>query len=225
MSDPIRTVQTILKEAGFDPGPIDGVFGTRTADALRRALAAQVVRLVPAAPPAPENRPFPSGGPRLPWIEAGLVPFGWHEVRDRDRLMAWLRSDGRTLGDPSALPWCGDYVETAIRLALPNEPFPGALGVNPYWARNWVLFGRDVEPSYGAVVVFERGSGGHVGFAVGQDATHFHVLGGNQGDSVNVARIDKRRLIGCRWPITAAQRPEPLPMRDGSRLPTSANEV
>jgi peptidoglycan hydrolase-like protein with peptidoglycan-binding domain len=33
--DGIRKVQTLLKDKGFDPGPIDGVDGARTTSALR----------------------------------------------------------------------------------------------------------------------------------------------------------------------------------------------
>jgi hypothetical protein len=29
--------------------------------------------------------------------------------------MDWLKRDGRSLGDPSKNPWCGDFVETCIR--------------------------------------------------------------------------------------------------------------
>ena len=32
-----------------------------------------------------------------------------------------------------------------------------------YWARNWVLFGREVQPITGALLVFNHGAGGHVG--------------------------------------------------------------
>jgi hypothetical protein len=99
--------------------------------------------------------------------------LGRHEARDRSWLMDWLKRDGRSLGDPAKNPWCGDFVETCIRIALPDEPLLGALGSNPYWARNWLRFGQEVQPIFGAVLVFERGSGGHVGFAIGQGAvTH-----------------------------------------------------
>jgi peptidoglycan hydrolase-like protein with peptidoglycan-binding domain len=33
--DGVRKVQTLLKDKGFDPGPIDGVDGPRTAGAVR----------------------------------------------------------------------------------------------------------------------------------------------------------------------------------------------
>jgi hypothetical protein len=43
--------------------------------------------------------------------------------------------------------------------------------------------------AYEAVLVFERPGGGHVGYYFGEDATAYHVLGGNQGDAVTIARI------------------------------------
>jgi len=138
----------------------------------------------------------------LPWMAEAKRVLGRHELRDNGWLRTWLRLDGKTLGDPAKLPWCGDFVETCIKLALPGEPFAGALGQNPYWARNWLRLGESIVPTYGAVVVFSRGSGGHVGFAVGEDDTALHVLGGNQSNAVTVARLAKSRLLGARWPAT-----------------------
>ena len=113
-------------------------------------------------------------------------------------------------------------METCLRMALPDEPLLGALGANPYWARNWLLFGRDTKPVPGAVLVFERGSGGHVGFAVGQDDTHFFVLGGNQSDAVTVARLAKQRLLDACWPATFPPRLQRLPtMKPGAFLATT----
>ena len=110
-------------------------------------------------------------------------------------------------------------------MGLPEEPLLGALGTNPYWARNWLLFGQTVQPIIGAVLIFERGSGGHVSFAVGQDDTHFYVLGGNQSDAVTIARIAKSRLLGARWPVTVPVRLQRLPtMAPGAFLSTT-NEI
>ena len=106
-------------------------------------------------------------------------------------------------------------------MALPDEPLLGALGANPYWARNWLLFGQTVQPITGAVLIFERGTGGHVGFAMGQDDTTFFVLGGNQADAVTVTRIAKSRLLGARWPATVPPRQQRLPtMKPGAFLST-----
>jgi cell wall-associated NlpC family hydrolase len=91
---------------------------------------------------------------------------------------------------------------------------------NPLGARNWQKFGTPVPitkgrqgtlgryPMLGDVLVFWRGKkngfAGHVGIYVGEDDTHFHVLGGNQKDSVSIARIEKSRLLQarrCKWKV------------------------
>lgn len=119
---------------------------------------------------------------------------------------------------------CGDYTETAIKNALPDEPFEGALGQNPYWARNWLYFGIETAPVYGAVIVFSRNKGGHVGFAVGQDEDDFYVLGGNQSNSVNISRIAKSRLLGTRWPATYEKTNQALPRMSANNIPKTTNE-
>jgi len=193
--------------------PDDGIFGPAT---LAASIKAQGAPKPPAAPP-PQN---------LPWVAEMQSVLGLHESRDKARLQAWLKSDGKTLGDPTALPWCGDAMETAMKNGLPSEPFPGALGQNPYWARNWLRLGAEVAPTYGAVLVFERpGGGGHVGFAVGQDDTALHVLGGNQSNAVTVARIAKTRLLGARWPATFPRPITPRLPRIGAGGKLSTNEA
>ncbi|WP_019956778.1 TIGR02594 family protein [Yoonia vestfoldensis] len=211
--DPIRLIQNGLERLGHSPGAIDGLWGLRTARAMKALLAANGRAAALA----------PLGG--LPWITEAKSAMGRHEARDRSWLIDWLKRDGRSLGDPSKNPWCGDFVETCIRVALPDEPLLGALGVNPYWARNWLLFGQEVKPTPGAVLIFSRGSGGHVGFAMGQDDTHFYVLGGNQSDAVTIARIAKSRLLGARWPATVPPRQQRLrTMKPGEFLATT-NEI
>jgi uncharacterized protein (TIGR02594 family) len=168
----------------------DGIFGPAT---LRASMA-----LVPK----PDE---------LPWIAAGMAVMGLHETRDNARLAAWLRG-GKYLGDPDALPWCGDFVETCFVHGLPGEPFPGLVGDNPFFARNWRVFGVPTAPTYGAVGVFERGpNAGHVGFLMGQDGGDFIVFGGNQGDRVSMVPIAKARFITARWPATFPARPIHLP--------------
>jgi uncharacterized protein (TIGR02594 family) len=160
----------------------------------------------------------------LPWIVEGKKVFGLHEARDKAKLTEWLKSDGQRLGDTEKMPWCGDYVETAIKNSLPNEPFTGALGKNPYWARNWLKFGEPTGHCYGAIIVFARGTGGHVGFVVGEDDTDYYVLGGNQSNMVNITRISKDRYLGCRWPITYDGDKKLLPKMTAGNIPRTTNE-
>jgi hypothetical protein len=79
---------------------MDGVWGLRTAQAVKALLTANG-RAASMSPPGP-----------LPWITEAQSALGRHEVRDRSWLMDWLKRDGRSLGDPSKIPWCGDFVET-----------------------------------------------------------------------------------------------------------------
>lgn len=188
---------------------VDGWAGPQTRAAFDRAVGGA----------APASEP--------PWITVARSVIGLHEVHDNAELRAFLRSDGRTLGDPAALPWCGDYVETCIRNALPAEVLPGALGENPYWARNWALFGRPVPLCFGAILAFERGQGGHVGFAVGDDGMgNVAVLGANQSNAINIMRLAKSRLLpnGIRWPLSWAGPMLRLP-RVAPAGPISINEV
>jgi len=56
----IRETQKILKENGFDPGPIDGIYGPRTDKALRAYLSSNRNREQAARPGGcPEGPPCP----------------------------------------------------------------------------------------------------------------------------------------------------------------------
>jgi peptidoglycan hydrolase-like protein with peptidoglycan-binding domain len=125
MREHIRALQAALKGLGFDPGPVDGISGPRT-----RAAALAFGQPRPVATPAPVPV-APVAAPEPPWMVEARRVLGRHETRDHGWLSKWLRSDGRTLGDPAKLPWCGDFVETCIRLGLPDEPFAGDLARNP----------------------------------------------------------------------------------------------
>lgn len=105
------------------------------------------------------------------------------------KLKAWW-SDDET-------PWCGVFVAHCMReVGLP---------VPQHWmrAKAWADYGSNLRATHvapGAILVFARKGGGHVGFYVGEDAAFYHVLGGNQSNAVNVMRIAKARCIAIRWP-------------------------
>lgn len=56
------------------------------------------------------------------------------------------------------------------------------------------------DAAFGDILIFRRPSGGHIGFYVAEDATTYHVLGGNQSNMVNVIRIEKKRCVAIRRP-------------------------
>lgn len=235
MFNNVRELQTFLAGQGFPSGPVDGEMGPLTAAAFRDWVQGQTgvpfevsTRGGKLTLTGPRVEIEPSDHP-LPWLAYAYGALGLHETRDNAALKAFLRSDGPTLGDPSELPWCGDFAETCVKLGLPTEPFDGRVGRNPYLARNWTDFGVPVGPSLGAICFFWRGTrhgtAGHVGFAVGQDEHRVFVLGGNQGNAVTVAPLSKERLLGYRWPRTSPFQPTPLPRMTAPGQATSTNEA
>ena len=112
-------------------------------------------------------------------------------------ILGWAKELGlEKIYRDDATPWCGLGMAIAAKRAG-WAYMPG--GDSPLWARNWANWGTKQKIAMlGDVLVFERGSGGHVGQCVGDDATHYHVLGANQGDAVSIVRIPKRRCIAIR---------------------------
>jgi uncharacterized protein (TIGR02594 family) len=97
------------------------------------------------------------------------------------------------------IPWCGLFaaIVTYRRVKRIEEVVK-----NPLWARNWTKYGvRAAKPGLGDILVFARGSGGHVGFYVAEDKTTYHVLGGNQSNKVCITRISKDRFLAARRPV------------------------
>lgn len=115
-------------------------------------------------------------------------------------IMNWAVELGlKSVYSADEIPWCGLFIAYCAHSA-------GLKVVNkPLWALSWSEWGTEVkEPMLGDILTFKRDGGGHVGIYVGEDNSHYHVLGGNQGDSVSISRIAKNRLFKARrttWKI------------------------
>lgn len=137
------------------------------------------------------------------WMAVAASAIGLHERNNATALNDFLASDGYWAYEADDIAWCGEFVDTCLRLSGHKTDLE-----NPLGARNWSKYGERCEPKFGAIMVFWRGSPegwkGHVGFMAGADRTHFHILGGNQGNRVSVSRIARNRFLGARWPIGAA---------------------
>jgi uncharacterized protein (TIGR02594 family) len=144
------------------------------------------------------------------WAEPGPVMlkemlklFGTRETagdKNNPTIMGWARETNTTYpGDATA--WCGLAVSVAAKRAG-WDYYPGK---NALWARNWALWGHKAKTAMlGDVLVFPRGQGGHVAIYVGEDKTHYHILGGNQSDTVNIVRKAKTPILAIRrapWKI------------------------
>lgn len=140
-------------------------------------------------------------GPRI-LIEA-LKFHGLEEIqglKNNAEIMNWARDvDARHVYNADEIPWCGLFMAKVCF----DSQIHALRGKDCLWARNWAKFGNKAEtPMLGDIMVFSRGkSSGHVGIYVGESKTTYHVLGGNQSDSVSIVEILKTRLIDARRPI------------------------
>jgi uncharacterized protein (TIGR02594 family) len=213
-SDDIKRIQQALKHEGFNPGDIDGIWGRASIGALKRFQAKAGLEV--DGIPGPKSRAALFGAPALSpttnspsdlvWFQEALNLVGTDELPgpgSNKTIIKWAKDlDIDFPRDDVA--WCGLFVAHCVGSTLTDEPLPTA----PLGAQNWKHFGDSCAPKLGAVLVFWRENKsswkGHVGFYRGEDDNAYHVIGGNQSDTVNTTRIAKHRLIAARWPKTAA---------------------
>lgn len=161
--------------------------------------------------------------------------FGTREVpgeKSNPVILGWAKACGVSkLYVNDGIAWCGLFIAYLCVLADRATP------LNPLWALNWRYWGTEVKEDderIGDVMVWERKNakgkviGGHTGLPVAQDITHWHVLGGNQSDSIMIVRIPKSRKYWCRRPIYTIGMPKEcvkLPKVNADGTPSSGKEI
>ena len=129
-------------------------------------------------------------------------------TKNNQVILSWAKELGidKTYSN-DAIPWCGLFVAIVAKRAGKAADIPAT----PLWALAWRNFGKPVDkPQLGDVIVKTRktASGttaGHVCIYIGEDATHYHVIGGNQSDAVTIARISKKDKLWFRRPAYRVQ--------------------
>ena len=123
------------------------------------------------------------------------------------RVVEFLRStDGGADASNDETFWCSAFVNWVMIQA-------GYEGTNSLAARSWWKWNggtREDNPRLGSIVVFKRFDQGtwdvfgHVGFFVRRDGDDIFVLGGNQGNAVNISSYPAdgatHKLLGYLWP-------------------------
>lgn len=138
-------------------------------------------------------------------IEEALKLYGLKEAAgnaDTPDIIAWDEEVGyKGIYSKDSTPWCGLFVAICLHRAG-RKLLESSDKYSILRALKWAEWGVPVTPAmFGDLLVFQREGGGHVGFYVGEDDVCYHVLGGNQSDMVNVARIAKTRCVAiCRPP-------------------------
>lgn len=156
------------------------------------------------------------------WMKTARESVGLKEVvgpKHNTKIQAWLSKLGAWWKDDET-PWCGTFVAHCLREA--GHPIPK----HWYRALEWKEYGSNLRPTHvceGAILVFAREGGGHVGFYVSEDHFYYRVLGGNQKNSVNIMRIAKSRCVAIRWPTGVPV--TGVPIHVATNAPVSGNEA
>jgi len=154
------------------------------------------------------------------WLQVARSQMGMKEIpgpKHNPYIVAGWKRLGAGWFTDDETPWCGLFVADCIDQA--GLPYPKMFPR----AKSWATWGKTSTPCIGAVVVFGRTGGGHVGFLVGESATNYYVLGGNQSNAVNIMPIAKSRKIAIRWPTTISNPDIDLPKMSGGVV--SRNEA
>jgi uncharacterized protein (TIGR02594 family) len=155
------------------------------------------------------------------WLKIARSYDGLKEIpgpRHNQTIIRWLVKLNAWWSDDET-PWCGVFVAHCMQESW--LPFPKFYMRAKAWSDYGSLLRRD-RLAPGAILVFDRAGGGHVGFYVGEDAGFYYVLGGNQSNAVNVMKLGKSRLVASRWPKGEPVIGKPVYLNGGS---VSTNEA
>jgi len=148
------------------------------------------------------------------WINEARKYIGESELKNGNSpfiVSLWKKIKRGGIKDQK-VPWCAAFVGAMLENV-------GIVSSRYESAKSYLTWGVKLNnPVYGCVVVFTRDGGGHVGFVVGKTASgDLLVLGGNQGDAVNVREFPTARVSGYRYPAGEPIPNYPLPIESASK--------
>lgn len=150
-----------------------------------------------------------------PWLNIAMKYRGTEEIPGREHnpiILDWWKKIklGGIKDDETA--WCAAFVGGTLEEC-------GILSSRSAGARSYQKWGQTlIGPAVGAIVTFWRDSPasykGHVGFVIGRDQMdNLMVLGGNQGNTVNIKPFATARVLAYSWPESME-----LPQKIGMRM-------
>lgn len=154
------------------------------------------------------------------WLAEARRHIGTREIKGmkhEPKILTWWRAIRRGGIKDDETPWCAAFAGGCLEaVGIVSSRFESA--------RSYLGWGVALPaPAVGCIVVFTRDGGGHVGFVEGVDLRgNLMVLGGNQGDEVNVRAFPLTRVSGYRWPagVPLPGVSKPLPVIAGGIVST-----
>lgn len=142
----------------------------------------------------------------LEWVRKARAYIGMREIKGVQHNPAIIKmlnemgqfsNEARAWWRDDETPWCGLFVGHVMGQS-------GRYVVKEWYrAKEWAspLMTKIDMPAYGSIAVLSRHGGGHVGFVVGRDGNdNIMLVGGNQGDMVQISAFPRSRIDGYYWP-------------------------
>lgn len=172
-----------------------GLFGLETVTPGTPPIAGKVGQLEPKDPPIADPRPPAKKDP--PWLTIAKKYLG---VKEPNSLIAQFHKAIGFFADWKTA-WCSSFAGFClIEAGLRSTRDPAARS----YSRRPDLFVELLEPIYGCLVVYWRGSKdgweGHVHFFLYRTARMLYGIGGNQDNMVCEKGYPEEQVIGYYWP-------------------------
>jgi uncharacterized protein (TIGR02594 family) len=174
-------------------GPVTNVGSSFVPPTTSRAEPAQL----PDVPDSPE------------WLRIAKGEMWQREVAGQPANPRIVEYHGTTslsaaLAQSDETAWCSSFINWVFRQM-------GVVGTNNALAASWINWGTATTAQAGAITVIYSAaaanssttrSGNHCAFLVSETDTHYVLLGGNQGNAVQVKEFAKQtwELKAYRWP-------------------------
>lgn len=118
-------------------------------------------------------------------------------VRDNPQIMQLYRDVGHGEVLHDEIAWCAAFLGSCLERS-------GIRSTRSLMARSYLRWGVALPaPRPGCIAVLRRGTdpaAGHCGFFIRRTAGKILLLGGNQGDRVEISAFPQANLLGYRWP-------------------------
>ncbi len=209
----VYELQSRLFSHGFEPGPFDGIWGPKTSRAViefkkaRGLLGRSYIGPITWGMLTGTSATPPVGGTigaHPDYHRYALSQIGTREYqgsKHNPKILEWWQKIRAPFTDDET-PWCAGFVGGCL------ETY-GIRSTRSAAARSYEKWGSGTEYAagqyfVGGIAVFWRGSrngwSGHVGFVAGRDQHgNLMILGGNQGNAVNIKPFAMTRLLTIRY--------------------------
>lgn len=136
------------------------------------------------------------------WYDLAYKEIGTKEVPGRASNPEIIKYHQATtlMATDDSVPWCAAFVCWCLESS-------GIKSTRSAAARSFLYWGKEIafkNMMIGDLIIFKRGNSswqGHVAFYTGDSfEKYIPVLGGNQNDSVNIAKYPIEKIIGIRRP-------------------------